>query len=337
MSGVVLATAQEYNKAETEFRSAQGFTVEPAPAEEQLLAAAVLEHNCRGVIVGVESYTGRLYEALGKTGRRSGAIIARFGVGHDGIDKELARKNNIVVTNTPGVLDRSVAEHAIWLIGALARNIAVAHCRFRQGRFAPLVGNELYGKALGIIGFGAIGKQVAKIAHLGFGMRVLAADCMTPEELESRPGMSLERLKAEFGLDEYTQKPEEILARADVVSVHLPSTPSTRHFINAEKLAHMRPSAVLINTSRGWVLDEDALFDALSQKRIAGAALDVFENEPYKPVSPHGDLRTLDNIVLTPHIGSNTLQANQRMARACLENVSNFLAGRAEKLSRVLK
>jgi len=128
---------------------------------------------------------------------------------------------------------------------------------------------------------------------------------------------------------------ESVFRRADVVSVHLPANAETRHFLNAHRIGLMKPSAMLVNTARGMVLDEAALFDALASGRLAGAALDVYENEPYKPASPDKDLRRLKNIVLTPHIGSNTHEANERMARACVANVSRFFAGRMGELTRV--
>jgi phosphoglycerate dehydrogenase-like enzyme len=128
---------------------------------------------------------------------------------------------------------------------------------------------------------------------------------------------------------------ERILGQADVVSLHLPATPQTRRLLDAGWLRQMKAGALLINTARGAVLDEAALFDALEERRLGGAALDVFEQEPYRPVAPDKDLRTLENVVLTPHIGSNTREANQRMAVASLQNVRHFLAGRQERLTRV--
>src|SRR6185369_6808421 len=116
---------------------------------------------------------------------------------------------------------------------------------------------------------------------------------------------------------------------------HLPAIPATRHFMNASRLALMKPSSALINTARGWVLDEVALYDALVAKRIAGAALDVFEHEPYRPVAADKDLRTLPNVVLTPHIGSNTREANNRMAAMCLANIGHFFNGRLDRVTQV--
>jgi phosphoglycerate dehydrogenase-like enzyme len=126
-----------------------------------------------------------------------------------------------------------------------------------------------------------------------------------------------------------------VLGQADIVSLHLPSTPQTRHLIDADRLGGMRPEALLVNTARGAVLDEIALYDALAAGKLGGAGLDVFENEPYRPAAPGKDLRTLSQVVLTPHVASNTREANDRMARAALANVAGFFEGRIHELSRV--
>jgi len=334
MAEVVLTTPLQLSKAGDVFRATE-FDVREAAGEEQPLAEAVVRHASRAVIVGSDPYRGPLYEALAQTGGVRGAIIARFGVGHDNVDKALARKHNIVVTNTPGVLDVSVAEHAIWLLGNVAKHVWRMHSSFKAGQFAPETGTELRGKTLGILGFGVIGRRVAAIAHQGFGMRVLAADCRPPNELEKEAGKSLDEIKAALGLDLYTSDADAVLRRSDFVTVHLPATSQTRHFINRNRLGLMRPGAALINTARGSVLDENALYDALTEGRLAGAGLDVFESEPYKPVSPEKDLRTLENVVLTPHAASNTWEANRGIAECALGNVTKFFAGRLDELNRV--
>ena len=137
------------------------------------------------------------------------------------------------------------------------------------------------------------------------------------------------------GAERFTTDPEELFRASDIVSVHLPATASTQRFINAARLAWLKPGAMLVNTARGAVLDEEALYDALVSSRLAGAALDVFEREPYVPVHPDKDLRQLENVVLTPHIGSNTREANQRMAKSALENVRCFVDGKLDRLARV--
>ena len=320
----ILVTELEFRKAEEVFRDARDVRCEPAPVDEAALAETVVSRGARAVIVGVAPYRGPLYEALGK---KSGAIIARFGVGHDSVNKPLARQHGIIVTNTPGVLDVSVAEHALWLMGCLGRKISRLEARLRAGEFAGEVGMELRGKTLGVLGFGTIGRRVAAIAHFGFGMKVIACDQIPPDKIAEAVAAN--------GVEHYTTDAEELLRQSDFVSVHLPVVPSTQRFINAARLAWLKPGAMLVNTARGAVLDEEALYDALAAGRLAGAALDVFEREPYMPAHPDKDLRKLENVVLTPHVGSNTAEANRRMAESALENVRCFLAGKLDRLARV--
>ncbi len=312
----VAVTATEFDKAAEVFRQAARVGVEclRAPAAEAELAVFVRAQGVRHVIVGVEKYTGVLYEAL-----PAGAVLARFGVGHDGIDKDKATARGVICTNTPGVLDDSVAEMTIALILAAARHVAKVAAEVKKGGFAPMVGSELAGKTLAVIGCGPIGRRVARIAARGFGMRVVGCDVAD---------LDIERMKTEYGFAETGKDYGAAVATADFVSLHIPSTPATRHFMNRERLAMIPAGAWLINTARGAVLDEAALFDALSEGRPAGAALDVFEAEPYAPVAPEKDLRKLDNVVMTPHVGSSTREACNRMAERALQNVRLAEAGR---------
>jgi lactate dehydrogenase-like 2-hydroxyacid dehydrogenase len=335
MSNTVLVTDNVFAKAEDVFRGDDRLNVRPVAGDESSLARAVLDSGSRLVIVGVQPYSGALYEALGQTGGVHGALIARFGVGHDSVDKSLARQHNIVVTITPGVLDASVAEHAMWLMGSLARHVAACHAAMTAGAFEPRMGIELCGCTLGILGFGAIGRRVARIAHFGFLMRVVVADQIPVDQLQQRMGKGISEIQSTFGVDLYSNDADLIIREADVLSIHLPATPETANFVNARRLALMKRDALLINTARGAVLDEDALYDALAAGELGGAALDVYQHEPYRPLSPQRDLRDLPNVVLTPHIGSNTQQANRAMARAALDNAANFLGGHLEQLSRV--
>jgi phosphoglycerate dehydrogenase-like enzyme len=220
-------------------------------------------------------------------------------------------------------------------MGALARNIVRMDARMREGEFGSLTGMELRGKMLVIVGFGSIGRHVAKIAHFGLGMKVLPVDVLSSQEIATSLGKSPDEIKAEYGLEAYTNDVNGVFRQADVISVHLPDIPQTRHFFNAERLAVMKPESMLINTARGPVVDERALYDVLSSGQLAGAALDVFEQEPYVPVDADKDLRKLENIVITPHIASNTRETNSRMATVCLKNIQTFFAGRMNHLSRV--
>jgi lactate dehydrogenase-like 2-hydroxyacid dehydrogenase len=303
----ILITEKEYNKAVDIFKSELDFECIPANLDENILAKAVKDNNAFGVILGVDAYKDELYKSLPK-----GSIIARFGVGHDGVDKNQATANGIIITNTPGVLDDSVAEHAMMLIGCFARNISKHANEMKNKQWQPVIGSELKGKTLLILGCGPIGRKTAKIASFGFGMNVIGYDIVRLDE---------ERMKQDFGFNKIVSKLDEVISQADYISIHIPSLPATRHFINREFLSHLKSSCVIINTSRGPVADEEALYDALRAGRISGAALDVFENEPFEPVNSSRDLRTLENIILTPHVGSSTVEACNRMAQSCLRNI----------------
>jgi len=322
MAEIVLVTEPEFIKGQSVFTASE-FDVRSAPSDEIALSEEVRRSGTRAVILGVERYTGLLYEALGETGKESGAILARFGVGHDGVDKAKAHEYRITVANTPGALDASVAEHAIWLMGTLARNVSALDASMRRNEFVPREGVELAGKTLVVLGFGPIGRRVAKIAHHGLAMNVLAVDILPREKLETTLGASFGQIAAEYGLTDYVSRADDVLGKADIISLHLPAVEATRHFINADRLAKVKPGAFLVNTARGSLVDESALYDALvSSGRLAAAGLDVFEQEPYRPVDVEKDLRTLTNVVLTPHVGSNTYQSNIRMATMCLTTIT---------------
>ncbi|MEM1662454.1 MAG: hydroxyacid dehydrogenase [Desulfurococcaceae archaeon] len=226
-------------------------------------------------------------------------LIARAGVGLDNIDLEAAREKGIVVINSPESVTLSVAELTIGLMLSLARKIAYSDRMIRNGLWVKkeAVGYELFGKTLGIIGFGRIGRAVAKIAKYGFNMRILYYDVMRiPEKEEIELGAKYVDL-------------DTLLKESDIVSIHVPLTPETKHLINRDKLRLMKRTALLINTARGGVVDTEALIQALQEKWIAGAALDVFEEEPLPPNHP---LTRMDNVVLTPHIGASTYEAQER-------------------------
>ena len=266
--------------------------------------------------MGNREYSGPLYDAM-----PAGGLIARFGVGHDGIDKSRATAAGLLCTNTPGVLDQSVAEHAMLLVAAAARRLSSALASLANGTWASAPGRDLYGKKLAIIGCGGIGRAVARIATLGYGMQVTG--CTRPDA-PSPPA-----------IDHFARVTNDFAAAvrdADFVSLHMPARPDTARFINGERLAQMSSGAWLINTARGAVVDEVALFESLAAGRIAGAALDVFAREPYVPAEGGGDLRSLPNVILTPHVGSNTLESNRRMAERALQNVRLAQAGEFERM-----
>jgi len=312
----IAVTELEFRKADNIFKHAagEGLSCISAPTEEKALAAAVCSAGARHVIIGVERYTGPLYEALS-----AGGVIARFGVGHDGVDKSLATAKGLLCTNTPGALDDSVAEHALNLLLAAARHTATVAAELRAGKWSPRLGGELQGKTLAIIGCGAIGRRVARIAARGLGMKVIGCEVLD---------VNVAQLQSEFGFATVVKKFDDAVAAADFVSLHIPSLPETRHFLNSPRLARLPARCWIVNTARGALVDEVALFDALTAGRIAGAALDVFEREPYEPAVAEKDLRTLPNVVLTPHVGSSTREACERMARRALQNIRLAEAGR---------
>ncbi|MHC1744724.1 MAG: 2-hydroxyacid dehydrogenase [Syntrophobacteraceae bacterium] len=242
-------------------------------------------------------------------------VIANYGVGFDHVDVAAASRRSILVTNTPGVLTDATADLAFALILSLARRVVEGDRMTREGRFrywAPFhfLGLQVAGKTLGVIGMGRIGQAVAKRAA-GFAMRVL---------YHSRRGLDVE---TEQSLGASRATLDDLLRESDFVSLHVPLAPETRHLIGRRELELMKPSACLINTARGPVVDEAALVDALRQGLIHGAGLDVYENEP--ELAP--GLALLANVVLLPHVGSATVQTRTLMAAMAVENLLTALRG----------
>ena len=244
-------------------------------------------------------------------------IFANYAVGFGNINAEEAKKRGIAVTNTPGVLTDTVAEHTFALILSITSRIAEGDRYTRAGKYegwAPelLLGMDLREKTLGIIGAGRIGSQVANIGTGGFGMKIIYFDIKRNEEFERQTGA------------EFRENVEDALKEADVITLHVPLLDSTRHLINKERLQIMKPTAYLINSSRGPVIDEKALVEVLRDKKIAGAALDVFEDEPR--LAP--GLSELEYVVLTPHIASATKETRSKMSEMAAGNIIEFLEGR---------
>lgn len=303
----IAVTELEYNKARNVFDLVKDYQIIPAPAEEDKLAALIQREKVYHVIIGVDTYLGSLYNVLPQNG-----VIARFGVGHDGVDKQKANEKGILCTNTPGALDDSVAEHTMNLLLAASRNTLNLWIKMQMGIWEPFIGSELKGKKLAVIGLGPIGRRVAQISSFGFKMIVHACEITNIDE---------QFMNKEFGIEKVNKSFESIVSDADYISLHIPVNNQTRHFINANRLKKIPQRAWLINTSRGAIIDEKALFTALSTNKLRGAALDVFENEPYQPIEPGMDLRKLKNVIMTPHVGSSTQEACERMAKQCLRNI----------------
>jgi len=242
-------------------------------------------------------------------------MVSRFGVGYDTVDVEACTRRKVYVTYTPDVLSAAVADITWALILGFMRRIPAAD-RFTREEWGKRArgfafGWDISGKTLGFLGLGRIGAEAAKRAQ-GFDVKVIYRDIVPKPELERLYGV----------------KPvgfEELLMTSDILSIHVPLLPSTRHIIGRKELAMMKPTAIIINTSRGPVIDQDALTEALKTRRIAGAALDVFEEEPIPLTHP---LLKLDNLVVTPHIASATRETRRRMAERCAESVKALLEGK---------
>jgi phosphoglycerate dehydrogenase-like enzyme len=251
-----------------------------------------LVRGCSGLIVGVDPVTALVLEA-GPL-----AVVVKYGSGTDNIDLDAAAARGVRVRSTPGANARSVAELAIGLLLTLARHISVHDRSVRAGSWRRMTGVELAGKRLGVIGYGAIGREVTRIAH-GLDMQVVAHDPFVDEAEVPLVGL------------------DELYATSDVVSLHLPLTRETRGFVGELELEAMKPSAFLINAARGGLVDERALAEALRSGALAGAALDGFEAEPLAQ-SP---LRELDNVVLSPHAGASTHEAVLRAATRAVDQL----------------
>jgi len=249
---------------------------------------------------------------------RRARLVANFGVGFNNIDVDAAKARGIAVSNTPDVLTDATADLAMTLLLMTARRAGEGERHLRGGQWTGwrpthMLGTHVTGKTLGLVGMGRIARAVAQRAHHGFGMSVIFHDPYPPSaevaaSLGAAPRASL----------------EQVLQEADFVSLHCPATPETRHLMNRDRLALMRPDAFLINTARGDVVDEAALVEALEAQRIAGAGLDVYEREPEVTQA----LVTMDNVVLLPHLGSATRETRVAMGMRAFENLQLFFGGK---------
>jgi lactate dehydrogenase-like 2-hydroxyacid dehydrogenase len=266
-------------------------------------------------VAGKQALVSMITDAVSRDVIEAGTglqIIANAAVGYNNIDVAAARERGIVVTNTPGVLTDATADLTWALMLGITRRIGEGERLVRRGEwkgwtFDFMLGAELKGKQLGIVGYGGIGRAVAARGR-AFGMRI-AYTSRTPKNDPDAEAMPFDRL----------------LATSDIVSIHCPLTPETRHLIDQPALARMKRSAYLINTSRGPVVDEKALAWALRMRLIAGAGLDVFEEEP--KVNP--ELLTLENVMIVPHLGSGTVETRTAMADLAARNVAAVLAGQS--------
>jgi len=266
-------------------------------------------HEASALIVRLVPVTASLIEKAGKL-----KVIGRHGAGLDTIDLSAATQKRIPVVYTPLANANAVAEHTLHLILSLSRHTVAGDQAVRQARFElrdALLGFELRNKTLGIVGLGAIGLRVAEIGYHGFGMKIVAYDPYA-------------ELSNSHRFVEVVRSLRQLLESSDVVSLHAPLTPGTRHMINAESLAWMRQSALLINTSRGGVIDAIALAEALANGKLAGAALDVFEREPLPLDHP---LQSVPSVLFSPHLAGSTREAREAMAELVARQVVQVLRG----------
>ena len=288
---------------------AQDFNIVTArgPLDETQMIGLLGEVD--GIICGDDSITRRVIEK----GVPKLKVISKYGIGVDRIDLEAARQVGVPVTFTPGVNEVTVAEHVFGLMVSLARNIPQENRLVKEGQWKRMTGHELWGKVIGIIGLGRIGKQVAKRA-LGFEMQVLGCDPNWDDPFcqEHPVGRCV--------------MAEEMLTQADFVTLHMNLTPENRCFIDRERLEIMKPSAYLINCARGGLVNTADLLEALRRGEIAGYAADVLDREPPEPDDPL--IRSgLENIILTPHIGSRTYESVARQATMAICNLVAVLKG----------
>lgn len=282
--------------------------------EDRLLTRQELLRAVRGRDGVLCLLTDRIDEEIMAAAGPQCKVFANYAVGYDNIDLEAARRRGVRVTNTPGVLTDATAELAWALLFAAARRIAESDAFVRTGTWTgwgpmQFLGYDVTGRTLGVIGAGRIGSSFAQ-KSVGFDMRILYVSRSRKADLEKTTGA----IRVDL---------DELLSESDFVSIHVPLTPETHHMIGARELERMKPSAVLINTSRGPVVDERALCEALKKGTIAAAGLDVYENEP----KITDELMRLPNVVLCPHIGSATFATRTRMAVMAAENLLAVLRG----------
>jgi lactate dehydrogenase-like 2-hydroxyacid dehydrogenase len=283
--------------------------------EDRPLTSAELREAVAGAPAVVAMLHDRIDAELADAAGPGLRVVANVAVGYDNVDVAALAARNVLVTNTPGVLTDATADLTFGLLLALTRRIGEGERLLRAGtpwsfHLGFHLGAGLKGKTLGIVGLGQIGQAVARRA-LAFGLRIVYT------------GRSRAAEAVEESLGARYLPMNELLESADIVSLHCPLTPATRHLINADTLRAMKPGAFLVNTTRGPVIDEPALADALAAGRIAGAALDVFEKEP--EVEPR--LLTMENVVVTPHLGSATVETRTEMALLAARNVVSVLTG----------
>ncbi|MBS4221733.1 phosphoglycerate dehydrogenase [Lederbergia citrea] len=283
---------------------------EKGPFRENELVKKI--QGVHAAIIGTDQVTKKVLEAADQL-----ELIVKYGVGLDNIDLEYTKEKGILVENTAGVNTEAVADYTFGLMLTLARQIHISDREIRQGEWKKRVGSEIYNKTIGILGLGAIGKSIARRAF-GFDMKILAYDLCQDTTFANQFEVTY------CGI-------EEIIEQSDIICIHLPLNNETKHLINKEQLAKMKPNTFIINTARGGIIDEKALYEALQNKIIAGAAVDVFEEEPPK----NSPLTELENVILTPHNASASEEATLRMTIQTTDKVLAFYQERSELIGNL--
>ena len=310
MSHKVLSAARSFGKVSKEpvrYLESRGFEVVftdlPQPLSEDDLAGII--KGMDAIICGNDYVTKKVFQAADRL-----KVVSKHGVGVDRIDLEAAAEYGVVVTNTPGANTEAVAELAVGLIFALSRQIVQAHFSTREGAWSRFVGKEILGKKVGIIGLGRIGRAVARRMK-ALGGEVIAYDVIRDDEFAAKMEIKYVEL-------------DELLGQSDIVTLHIPVTKGTENFLDRRRIGAMKRGALLVNTARGELVDEEALAEALKAGYVGGAALDVYKKEPPKG-SP---LLGLDNCITLPHIGAYSREALERMGMMAAENVVAVITGK---------
>ena len=298
----------EYDKSPVRLLESNGFEVvlNPYGRKLKLEEVATLAKGCVGIIAGTEPLTEEVLRQLPDL-----KAISRCGTGLDNVDVGAAKKRRIAVRTTPDAPTQAVAELTVALILNVLRRINFMDRQVRSGAWSKEMGRLLSGKTVGIIGLGRVGRRVTKLLR-SFGVKILASEPKPDKKWAEKNKVSLTSL-------------EELLRESNIVTLHIPYTKQNRNLINAKRLKIMKRGVILINTSRGGLVDEDALYRALKSEHLGGAALDAMEIEPYR-----GPLKELNNVILTPHIGSYALEARVQMEMEAAKNLINILRGGRE-------
>ncbi len=258
-----------------------------------------------GIIIGIDELSAEIIEEANEL-----KVISKYGIGLDNIDMNMVTNKKIVVTNTPTANVDAVADLTFGLILSLARRIPEANKKTKSGKWEKIIGKSIWKKTIGIIGLGKIGRQVVKRAQ-GFEMNILAFDIVKDKKFAQKYGIKYVNL-------------EKLLQKSDYITIHIPLNDATRNMISYEELEKIKKEAFLINTSRGGIVDEEALYNALRNNKLRGAALDVYENEPLQETP----LKELDSVIMTSHIGAYTEEAIENMGIQASQNLIDVLEGR---------